>query len=319
MARLASLAGVSVSTVSKAFSGSAEISEERREYIFKIAKENGCYDKYCKSNFKKYVIAVICPEFQSSYYSLHLSFMEKEIKKRGGIMVVCSHNFEKSTTSELISYFTECVKVDGLIVYDSSVPQAKYTTPVVVIGHNDFFDCISLSLKKATCDAVKYFVENGHKDIAFIGETLTLGKYAAFLHAMAENNCEIKREYIIETKERFELSGYIAMNSLLSLEKPPTAVFAAYDNIAVGAMKSIYEHGLKIPDDISIIGMDDNKDNDYLDVPLTSITLYNEDLSEIVVDVLFERIKNGSIGKVKKIHVSAELVKRGSVGKSKNV
>ena len=45
MARLASLAGVSVSTVSKAFSGSAEISEERREYIFKIAKENGCYDK----------------------------------------------------------------------------------------------------------------------------------------------------------------------------------------------------------------------------------------------------------------------------------
>ena len=72
---LAKLSGVSVSTVSKAFSGSKEISAHQREHIFQTAKENGCYEKYYKPRFEKPVIAVICPEFQSGYYYIKLCGM----------------------------------------------------------------------------------------------------------------------------------------------------------------------------------------------------------------------------------------------------
>lgn len=125
--------------------------------------------------------------------------------------------------------------------------------------------------------------------------------------------------YFTESAERFEEAGYDAMNTLLAKEKRPTAVIAAYDSIAIGAMKSIYEHGLSIPDDISLIGMDDESQTAYLNVPLTSTTSYLEDLCEIVVDVLFNRIENGDELAIRKINVSTELVERKSVGKAKQI
>lgn len=315
MAKLASLAGVSVSTVSKAFSASDEISEEKREHIFKIAREMGCYDKYCKNICQKPVIAVICPEFQSNYYAQQLSCFEREIKNRGGIMVVSSDEFDEARREEMILYFAETLKADGMIIYGKSNSDRKYSMPIVTIGEQDIFDSVCVSGKNAIYEAIEHFAENGHKNIAFIGETLTKKKRDIFANAMEENGLKINSNYIIENTSRFQTAGYDAMNRLFELKNPPTAILAAYDEIAIGAMRSIYEHGKNIPEDISIIGMDDIRINPYLSVPLTSITSYNEDLCQIATDILFERIKSPGVYKPKKIKVSSELIKRGSVGK----
>ncbi len=317
MKQLADIANVSVSTVSKAFSGSREISDEKREYIFEIARKSGCYDKYCKPSFGKKVIAVICPEFQSGYYSQHLTYLKKEIEKHDGVMVAASCNFDKYSKNEMLSYFAEIAKVDGVIIVGSDVSKTNYATPIVVIGDSENFDSISLSMKTAITDVVDCLLEKGHTDIAFIGETLTGGKFKLFEQAMQEKGIKINNDYVIERKERFEEAGYYATNILMTMEKVPTAIVAAYDSIAIGAMKSIYEHGLRIPEDISLVGMDDNREAAYLNVPLTSITSYSEDLCEIAVDLLFDRMENKGKGKIKKIKVSTELVKRESVGKAK--
>jgi len=313
--KIADTAKVSVSTVSKAFSWSNEISEEKRQYIFEIAKKLGCYDKYCKPDFTKKVIAVICPEVQGSYYTQQVTLFEKEIKKRGALMVTSIFNFDEDSKKEQITYFSQCAKVDGIIIYGSS-KKIKCNVPAVSIGKSDEFDSIVLSNETAIQEAVEYFIENGHKDIAFIGEKLTIKTYELFVEVLKKKGLKINNEYMIESTGRFEEAGYDAMNTLLSLEKPPTAVFVAYDRIAVGSMKSIYEHGLNVPKDISLIGMNDNYENHYLNVPLTSITSYNQDFCEIVVDVLFDRIKKGKTDKVKKINISTELVKHNSVGKA---
>lgn len=315
MEQLARLAGVSVSTISKAFSGSHEISEAKREEIFRLAKENGCYDKYARLQFPKKVVAVICPEYQSGYYCRQLTSFEEEIKKHGGIMIAASYQYHRENARELLSYFTEYIKVDGVISYDAYVPSGKYHTPIVVIGKNEHFDSVSLSHHQAISDAVKHFAENGHRKIAYIGEKQTVSKKEDFLDAMKAQGLSVRQEYIIERQERFEEAGYRAMNILLDQKEPPTAVLAAYDNIAFGMMHSIFEHGLSIPEDISLIGMDDNRIIPYLNVPLSSVTSYHRDLCEIVVEMLFERIEKGNSGKRKKVKVVSELVKRGSVGK----
>lgn len=90
---LAKLAEVSVGTVSKAFSGSKEISEDTKERIFALAKEHGCFDKYNKNRFDKKVIAVICPELNSEYYSATVTLLNREITLRGGIMSVSTTDF----------------------------------------------------------------------------------------------------------------------------------------------------------------------------------------------------------------------------------
>lgn len=317
MKQLASLAGVSVSTVSKAFSQKSEIPEKTRQHIFEIARKQGCYEKYCKSHFAKKVIAVICPEFQSGNYSQHLAYLRKEIEKRDAVMIAGSHEFNEDSTSELVSYFTENAKVDGIIAIDSIKHEIKCNTPIVVIGECENYDSISLSIFSAINDAILYFKENGHKDIAFLGEKLTTSKCDCFIQAMEKAGIKIDYDYIVKSDCRFEEAGYDGMKKIFSKGKIPTAVIAAYDNIAMGAMKYIREHGLKIPEDISVIGMDDNREAAYLDVPMTSITPYYEDLSEIAVDLLFEKIENKTSDKNKKIKVSAELVKRESTGKAK--
>jgi len=317
MRQLATLAGVSVSTVSKAFSGSREVSKAQREKIFALAKENDCFDKYNKLSFEKYVIAVVGPEFQSHYYAHQLSMLEKEIQRHGGLMVTGCYNFDVEERQRLVTYFVQYAKVNGIIVYGSLPPAFKNNLPMVVIGQSDVCDSISLSWKASIRDVVALLLENGHQDIAFIGENYTDSKKDVFLEMMQQYGIPVQEEYVISTEKRFERAGYAAMNQLLSLERIPTAVLAAYDSIAIGAMKSIYEHGLKIPEDISLIGMDDIKSNPYFDVPLTSVTSYNEDLCEIAVDMLFDRINKGNASKIKTVSVSAELVLRDSVGRAK--
>ena len=318
MKEIARLAGVSVSTVSKAFSGSPEISSEKREYIFKIARENRCYDKYCKTAYKKPVIAVLCPEYKGRHYSQELDFFEKEIKERGGVMIAGSFGFDEEMKRELLAYFAENVKVSGIIIISSIPKNISCSIPVVSIGKGEN-DTISLSLDNSINRAVEYLVENGHRDIAYIGEGHTKTKREQVISAMKNNGIEVKCEYIMESCERFEQAGYNEMNTLLSLKKPPTAVFTAYDSIAAGAVKSIYEHGLKIPDDISVIGGNDESMELFLNVGLTSVSVFHKELCEIIVDVLFERIQNGENKSTKKIRLSTELIKRNSVGKRKNL
>lgn len=314
MTELAKIAGVSVSTISKAFSGSGEISEKKREEIFSLAKENGCYDKYCKNAYGGTVIAVICPEYKSGLYSQQLSILERKIKDKNGIMIVGSTDFEKEKAEELLTFFAEYSKVDGIISLTSIKTDKKVSVPVVTMGESDVYDCVHVSEKNAICEAITLLKNNGHKDIAFIGEPYTISRLINFEKGMKKNRLTVKKEYVIQDESRFEQAGYNAMNKLLSLECRPTAVIAAYDNIAVGAAKSIQEHGLKVPDDISLIGSDDNVELPYLDVPLTSITAYNEDLCDIVVELLFERIKLPA--EHKKIKILRELVVRESVGKA---
>jgi len=314
MTELAKRAGVSVSTVSKAFSGSREISKEKREHIFKVAKATGCYDKYCKDVYNGTVIAVICPEYKSGIYSQQLSILESKIKEKNAIMIVGSTEFEEKREEELLTFFSEHSKVDGIISLTQTKSKKKISVPVVTLGNSDIYDCVLVSEENAVYEAIALLKNNGHKDIAFIGEPRTTARCKNFETAMKKNRLAVKKEYIVQDEFRFEQAGYNAMNKLLELEKRPTAVIAAYDNIAIGAAKSILEHGLKVPDDISLIGSDNNLGITYLDVPLTSITAYNEDLCDIIVELLFERIKQP--GEHKKIKILRELIIRESVGKA---
>lgn len=321
MAKLAEIVGVSVSTVSKAFSGSKEISEKKRELIFEAAKKYGCYDKYRKSNYTDKVIAVICPEFKGRYYTEHLAVFEQEIRKHNAVMIACVTDFDKKKEHELITFFSEYSKVDGIIIFDMTDNNQKYSLPIVSIGNsncNSNVNSIKISMNKAIDEAVAHLIEYGHSDIAFLGEKNTESSMEIFKAVMKKHNCKINDTFILTSNSRFEEAGYENMNRLFESGHIPTAIVAAYDYIAIGAMKSIYEHGLRIPEDISIIGTNDIKENPYLKVPLTSITTYIEDSCQIAVDILFEKLSAYNLSKVQTVCVSADLIKRNTVGPVRN-
>lgn len=141
MQELANLAGVTISTVSKAFSGSYEISELMREKIFELAKENKCYYKYRKLFKYKHVIGVIYPEFESGLYSQQLSYLEKEINNRRSLMIAVADNFDKERRKSLVSYFCH-MKVSGIIMYGDSEFEEYVSVPVITVGKTDLCEMI---------------------------------------------------------------------------------------------------------------------------------------------------------------------------------
>ena len=132
--KLAKLANVSESTISKAFSMSAEINEETREYIFNIARKYGCFRKFYSAKYPKYVVAVICPEFKSTGFTRVLEALQTQFLGNKCEVCVAATNFSGLTEVELLEYYVNYVKVDAVILFYDKIQIPDYVDiPVVRI------------------------------------------------------------------------------------------------------------------------------------------------------------------------------------------
>ncbi len=316
--KLAKAAFVSVSTVSKAFSESPEISEKTKQHIFDIARQYGCFEKYYKPKYGKYTVAVICPEVKSAYYSAILTKLEEGISKKGASMMLSLSNFSSKTVSEHILYYAHFAHADAIIVI-GEVPPLEYECEIPIIalsssGSNDAnVEYVHTNFEGAVCDAVGLLKKYGHRKIGFIGEPLTCGKLSYFCSAMQKNSLEINESFIKTVNARFEDAGYLGMESILQSADRPTALIAAYDEIALGAILKIREIGCDVPQDFSIIGMDDITVVSYMNVPLTSIRLNVDALCSTCVEITFRKLKNKYYSPKIKPKISSKLIVRESV------
>jgi LacI family transcriptional regulator len=160
-----------------------------------------------------------------------------------------------------------------------------------------------------------YLAGLGHRRIAFIGSA-RLGdlheRGEAYTEFMAEQLGGVPTGYLQLVENALE-EGYQAMTRLLALSRPPTAVFAADDNMAIGAMKAAAEHGLAVPADLSIVGFDDIKIASYLHPALTTIHQPYEEIACQAVDLLLEMIRDRAIPQpAPHVVIPPYLVKRDS-------
>ena len=130
---------------------------------------------------------------------------------------------------------------------------------------------------------------------------------------MQRHKLPVPEEYIVTAKKRFEAAGSEAMARLLTLPDPPTAVIAAYDYIALGAISYLYGRGLSVPENLSMIGMDNIGVLDNENIALTSIRTDYQKTSELAMQYLAEKMDAPYLTKARSIVVRSELVKRGSV------
>ena len=317
---LAKLAGVSVGTVSKAFSGSPDISAETKDRILSLAREYGCFDKYNKNKFSKKVIAVICPELNSDYYNAFITLLNDEIRKQGNIMTVSVSEFSAERERELFAYYSSYCKADGIIVVNPhDTIDNPLMIPAVAIGPEavgEHIDAIHSTMALAIDNAIAYLKENGHTDIGFVGEELTVGKLLHFEEAMQKQGLPVKEQRIKISTERFELAGVGAVEEWLAEGSLPTAILAAYDYIAIGVIKRLRQNGIRVPEDISVIGMDDIAHAPYLETSLSSIRTHADDACRIAVRLIEKKIENPYYSAREKITVSSEFIPRASSGKA---
>lgn len=316
--QFADLTGYSVSTISKVFSGSEEISEITKQEVIAKAKELGIYDKYNKQKYEKKVIALIMPEFESDYYTQYVVHLNKLITSKNYTMLVSITNFSATIENDLISFYSTNNRADGIIVVDAKTKSKRFAPiPIVYLASEDFdqeyADCVNIDFYPGIYQAIKSFKENGHTKIAFIGEHLTKDKYNNFLKAMRQCKLKVDENLIYIDKARFEEAGYLGMKKLFDSNNLPTAILSAYDYIALGIIHFLEERSLNVPKDISIVGIDDIQFASYHKISLSTIKVNIEQICEICMAILSKKINNPLYKVIQNVKVKSEFVNRNSV------
>lgn len=296
LSKIAKLAHVSVSTASKAFSMSNEVNEQTREEIFEIAKQYGCFKKYFNAKYPKYVIAIICPEFRSRYYSFIMSYLQRFLETHNCEVCVATSDFSAQTEKNLLEYYSKYATVDGVIVVDGKIETDKVMEiPVIAINSetsNNTIISFSADFKSTFEEAIEYFISKNVSQIGFIGENKTLLKLQTFKDIMKRLTGSVNEDFISISDSRFEEGGYNAMHSLINSGNIPRAIICSYDNMAIGAIRCIYDHGMRVPEDIAILGVDNIHEAKFLNPPLSSISTHTNELCDAAAKAVIGMLTN---------------------------
>lgn len=320
-------AGVSLSTVSRALKDSHEIGKETKVKIYKIARELNYISEKDLPVFagdSSYSIGLICPEIKGDYYPQLVYTIEEKMKINGYTLIIGFSNFKYEDELHYLELFVRKA-VDGIILISSvgkrieeelRTIKTKSNIPIIQVVTTDVvdeYDSIKIDDEYGISIAIKHLIELGHKDIGYVGDEMSK-RLVSFLNVMKNFNIKINNDYIRDGNDRFEEGGYKRMSEILALKKRPTAVFASYDAVAIGAMKAIYEHGLRIPDDISIVGIDNTSVAHYLPKGLTTVSSPINEMGIIISRILLSKIEN-KYSVVQHVSLNPTLVIRESTAK----
>lgn len=317
--KIAEIAHVSESTVSKALSGSKEISEELSQRIIKIAIENGYFEGKSKrkiENSKRGAIsvAIVCPEIISIAYAREITALKNEIELRGGLASVYATDFDNDKMNRIIEMITVRNSADGIILYPSGTLQVTPAVPTVLMSDvdTDKYDTAFSDIDEILYDMVKFLKESGHTRIAYVGETKTESKREAYKKAMEKLRLQYNEEDVYVIEERFENIGYTAAERMINEKNFPTAVICAYDEVAMAVIHKFTQNGIRVPEDISVMGINDIPPSAYSQIPLTTVHIYDDEKGAAAVGLLYDRIYNNTMD-IQHIRIRHKLIERKSV------
>ena len=254
----------------------------------------------------------------SPYYSLVFKALEKKVKKSG-------YNLLLFSESDDLDPLQNQKKTDGVIIccfprIESKIQEIKKYLPIVLldnIASDKSIPSVSIDNFNSSSNAANYLFSLGHKNIGFVSGLLDSDVCKDRLqgYICALNNQNINYDDTLIYKGDYSyLSGEKAAEYFLTLPKSPTAIICANDSMAIGAMKVFQENGIRIPDDISIIGFDDIEVASRVFPPLTTVAAPIEKIADKSINLLISAIKGEDIDYQHHI-LPAELITRSSCTK----
>jgi LacI family transcriptional regulator len=298
-------AGVSPSTVSRILNGTAKVSDDKRQAVLAaIAKMNFAPNQMAQGLKKgrSMTIGIVVQDISSPFFDETLRGVDDGLKGTGYASVIVSGHWNAEEESDRVRLLL-ARKVDGIIllsgrISDDAVLGFSGQRPIVSTGRA-LATRTALGFKidneHGAWLAVRHLVELGHRRIAFISGPANNHdadeRLAGYRRALTEAQLDIDPALIVEGNYH-EASGMLAMNRLFDSHQQFTAVFAANDLSAYGARLALYRKGIRVPDDISLVGFDDLPGSSYTTPPLTTIRQPLYDMGRIATQALL-RLING--------------------------
>jgi LacI family transcriptional regulator len=328
---VATRAGVSQATVSYVINNSDDAIPEATRQRIRLAMEELGYvpNRAARSlrSDKTFTIATIIPDITNPFYPAFQRGIQ-DVTRQYDYDLILYNTDEREIEEKRYLRSLEESQVDGAIVvlfhHNFHELQALLDRGLhlvaLVSGAQDVgdlpLDTIYIDNSAAAYKAVCYLADQGHTRIGMIagsvGTPPRLSRIHGYQLALASHHLPLD-EKIIRGGGFTEQGGYESMKQLLNSSPRPTAVFAANDLMAIGAMNAIREVGLSIPEDISVVGFDDIPAARLISPPLTTITQFKQQLGQRAAEMLFERMNGTVTGAGRSVQMPFELIIRQSV------
>lgn len=329
---VAKLAGVSPSTVSRTLSSRVFVEDETRERVMKAVEElhyEPSITARALKEGKTYTLALMVPDINSLYYPELMRSMEKCAAEHGYTILLFNNMEQLEKEKKAISLVTGR-GVDGLLCMSVSdeiehleALQREKGIPVVLFNRfaSDVISNVTMDNETGAYLMTKHLLDNGHRKIAGMFGTFDYmrfrKRYNGCKKALQEAGIEDFKRYMSYDIASVD-EAYQRTRQLLSQEDRPTAFFATMDILAIGIYSGIGDSGLRIPDDVSVVGFDDIFMTKYMVPPLTTYHTSIDELARKAVEVLLEKIENPS-APVQSVTMDGYLNERRSVRKLESI
>ncbi len=330
---VAKKADVSIATVSHVLNKSRYVSSELIKRVNDAIEELGYYPNLLVGslrNKKTYTIGLTIPNISNETFGKLTENIQKILFEYKYNIIICNTSYdaeiEKTALKTLLTK-----KVDGIII----IPTANDSTmfekiknlniPMVFVDRTipKFeIDSVIVNNFKGTYEAIKYLIGLGHKKIGYIDRKTdhshSLEQKRGYKNALEDSGIEFDMDLIVRANGFDYEDGSEAADILLKKENMPTAIYGYYDIIAMGALRKIYDIGLKVPGDISVVGCDGMPFTNSTIPRLTTIKFPIFKVAKMSCEILLNKIKNPGAIKIQNIAISPRLMIRESTDAVKN-
>ncbi len=323
--------GVSLGTVSRVINNDVHVAPETRERVSKVMQEMGYVaNRQARSlrGSKTNVIGVLVPDLGTGYIGEIMHGIDTELGvAQFDLMLFTTHR----TAIKEANYVANMVRgmVDGLLLvlprnpadYTGTLTHRKF--PFVLIDHQGNSDpcpAVGATNWQGAYNATDYLIKLGHTRIGFITGSMDLGaatdRLDGYKAALRVNHISEDPRLVCEGTF-FQPEGYSGACALLDIDAPPTAIFASNDAMAMGAMDAVRARGLRIPEDISILGFDDVPQAALVRPALTTVRQPLEQMGRVATQMLLDLLHDPS-KHLDRIELPTELIVRGSTSSPKD-
>lgn len=319
-------AGVSYSTVSRVVNNYEHVKPETRERVLTAMTRLGyVVNQQARSlrGGRSQVVGLLVPDVGNNYIGDIIRGIDAELAAHQYDLMLYTTHRQKSKESIYVATITRGL-ADGLLLllptnveaYMASLQQQQF--PHVLIDYqavdNQFTSTVQSTNFQGAYEATQYLIELGHRRIAYIiGQQemeCSLARLSGYRAALDDHGIDYDLK-LIRSGDFFRLQGYEAAREFLTVNHPPTAIFAANDLSAFGVMEAVRECGLSIPDDISIIGFDDILEAQQVHPSLTTVRQPLEEMGRVAARILLRRLEHPDLSG-ERVELPTKLIIRNS-------
>jgi len=325
---IADRAGVSIATVSRVLNGRPDVAPETREEVLEVARKlrfTTNRSARSLSGGRTGLIGVTIPIVHAAYFAFILSGAAEALYEQDLRAVLCPTQHEHDREVDLLGRLMHGTTDGALLMLPSETPEElqalrDFGYPFVVVDAraplHEGIPAVTAANSSGAKQAIAHLLDHGHRRIGVItgprswnaSNERLIGYHAALAGAglVPDPQLEVEGDFEHET-------GYAGGKKLLSLPDPPTAIFAFNDDMAVGALNAALQRGLRVPEDLSIVGFDDSVQAQNVSPKLTTVYQPLAEMGRMAVSLL-TRILEGQRLEAVRVELGTRLIVRGTTG-----